>query len=166
MILGMSLQTFTLVHVIITLIAIASGLVVLLGMLGSHRMPALTALFLFTTVLTSVTGFMFPYHGPTPAVILGLISLPLLAVAVYARYVRKMAGGMRKAYVITAMLAFYLNVFVLVAQLFQKVPALHALAPKGSEPPFMVAQVVVLVLFILFTNRAVKGFRGEALRPA
>jgi hypothetical protein len=164
MILGMTY--FTVFHVLISLIGIATGFMVMFGLFSGSRMDGMTVIFLLTTILTSVTGFMFPYHGPTPAVILGLISLPLLAVAVYARYVRKMAGGMRKAYVITAMLAFYLNVFVLVAQLFQKVPALHALAPKGSEPPFMVAQVVVLVLFILFTNRAVKGFRGEALRPA
>jgi len=114
----------------------------------------MTALFLITTILTSVTGFMFPYHGPTPGIIIGVISLELLAVSVYAPYARKIVGGMRKAYVITAMLALWLNV-----------PALHALA-ASSKVPFLASQVVVLILFILFTNRAIKGFRGEALRPA
>jgi hypothetical protein len=164
MIFGMTYFTFF--HVLISLIGIVTGYIVMFGLFSGNRMDGMTAIFVLTTILTSVTGFMFPYHGPTPAIILGVISLVLLAVTVYARYVRKMAGGMRKAYVITAMLALYLNVFVLVSQLFQKVPALHALAPKGSEPPFLVVEVILLILFILFTNRALKGFRGEALRPA
>jgi hypothetical protein len=135
------------------------------GLFSGSRMDGMTALFLVTTILMSVTGFMFPYHGPTPGIIIGVISLVLLAVSVYARYARKIVGGVRKAYVITAMLALWLNVFILIAQLFEKVPALHALA-ASSKVPFLASQVVVLILFTLFTNRAIKGFRGEALRPA
>jgi hypothetical protein len=163
MILGMSY--FTVFHVLLSLIGILTGFIVMFGLFSGNRMDGMTAIFLVTTILTSVTGFMFPYHGPTPGIIIGIISLVLLAVAGYARYVRKMAGGTRKAYVLTAMLALYLNVFILSAQLFEKVPALHALA-ASSKAPFLVSQVVVLIFFILFTTRPVKGFRGEALRPA
>ena len=163
MIFGMTYFTFF--HVLLSLIGIVAGFIVMFGLFGGNRMDGWTAIFLLTTILTSVTGFMFPYHGPTPGIILGVISLLLLAVSVYARYPRKMLGGMRKAYVITAMLALWLNVFVLITQLFEKVPALHALA-AGSKVPFLASQVFVLILFILLTNRALKGFRGEALRPA
>jgi hypothetical protein len=163
MIFGMTYFAFF--HVLLSLIGILTGFIVMFGLFSGSRMDGMTAIFLLTTILTSVTGFLFPYHGPTPGIIIGIISLMLLAVSVYARYVRKMVGGMRKAYVITAMLALWLNVFILIAQLFEKVPALHALA-ASSKAPFLVSQVVVLILFILFTNRAVKAFRGEALRPA
>jgi hypothetical protein len=163
MIFGMTYFTFF--HVLLSLIGIVTGFIVMFGLFGGNRMDGWTAIFLLTTILTSVTGFMFPYHGVTPGIILGVISLVLLAVCVYARYSRKLVGGMRKAYVITAMLALWLNVFVLIAQLFEKVPALHALA-ANSKVPFLGSQVVVLIVFILLTNRAVKGFRGEALRSA
>jgi hypothetical protein len=158
MILGMT--TFTLVHVVLSLIGILAGLVVVLGMLGSRWLSGWNTVFLVTTVLTSVTGFFFPFHKLLPSHILGVLSLIALAVAIPALYAFHMAGGWRRAYVITAALALYFNVFVLVAQLFMKVPALKALAPTQSEPPFLVAQVVVMVVFIVLTVFAVKKFRG------
>ena len=135
MVLGLTIQTFTLVHVIITLIAIASGIVVLLGMVGSHRLPGLTALFLLTTVLTSVTGFLFPIHGFTPALGVGVISMGLLAVALFALYARHLAGAWRWIYVVTAVAALWFNVFVLIIQSFEKVAFLNAKAPQVG-PPF------------------------------
>jgi hypothetical protein len=159
------LTYFTFVHVLLSLIGIATGFIVMFGLFGGKRLDGWTAIFLLTTILTSVTGFFFPFTHLLPSHILGILSLIFLVVALYARYVRNMVDGWRKTYVVMAMLALYLNVFVLIAQLFLKVPELKALAPKGSEPPFLIAQSVVLILFILLTNRALKGFRGEALRP-
>lgn len=161
-ILGMSTETYTLIHVIISLIGIGSGLVVVFGLLGSKRLDGWTALFLVTTVATSVTGFFFPFHKFTPAIGVGIISLVLLALAILARYVFHLAGGWRRTYVITAVIALYFNVFVLIVQSFQKSPALRKLAPTQSEPPFLIAQVVVLVLFVVIGIRAAKGFRGPA----
>lgn len=162
MMLGMSLSTFTTVHVIISLVAIASGIIVLFGMLGSKRLNGLTALFLFTTVLTSVTGFGFPFTHLSPAHKLGIMSLVVLAIAILARYSFHMAGSWRWIYVVTATMALYLNVFVLVVQSFEKAPALHALAPTQTEGPFKIAQLVVLVLFIVLTVVAVRKFHPEA----
>jgi len=156
MILGMTTLTF--VHVLLSLIGILSGVIVLLGMFSSKRMDGMTGLFLATTVLTSVTGFFFPNSKVTPGIVLGVLSLIALAIAIYARYIRKMAGGARSAYVITAVISEYFNVFVLIAQAFMKVPALHALAPTGPEPPFLIAQVVCMVIFIVLTVGAVKKF--------
>ena len=161
MTLGMSLETFTLVHVAISLIAIVSGLIVLFGMIGGRQLSTLHGLFLITTLLTSVTGFGFPIHGVTPAIVLGILSLIVLAVAILARYARHLAGGWRRTYVITASVALYFNCFVLIVQSFRQVPALHALAPTQKEPPFAVAQLVLLVLFIALTITAVKKFRSE-----
>ena len=161
MVFGMSLATYTLIHVIISLIAIGSGLVVLFGMFGGKRLDGVTAFFLATTVLTSVTGFGFPIAGVTPGIILGILSLIVLAIAIPARYGLRMAGRWRSIYVITAVIALYFNCFVLIAQSFQKVPALHALAPKGNEPAFAIAQGILLVLFIVAGIRAVKKFRPE-----
>jgi hypothetical protein len=158
---GCSMSTLTLVHVVISLIGIFSGFVVALGLLSSKRLDGWTALFLVTTVLTSVTGFLFPIHGLTPGLVLGVISLIVLAVAILARYPLHLVGAWRKIYVITAMIAFYLNVFVLIAQAFMKVPALKTLAPTGSEPPFLISQLVVLVLFIVLTIFATIKFRNE-----
>jgi len=124
-----------------------SGLVVLYGMLGAQRMPGWTALFLVTTVLTSVTGFMFPAVTFTPAAIFGAISLAVLAVALLALYVFHANGAWRWIYVVTALIALYLNVFVLVVQSFQKIAFLHPLAPNGSEPPFLVAQTILFSPF-------------------
>ena len=143
------LQTFTHVHVAISLAAILSGLVVLLGLLTGKRLDHWTSFFLLTTVATSVTGFFFPFHGFTPAIGVGIISLIVLAVAIVARYPRHLAGSWRVLYVIGATLALYLNVFVLIVQLFQNVPALKALAPTQSEPPFLVAQLAALILFVV-----------------
>jgi hypothetical protein len=155
------MPTLTLVHVVLSLIGIFAGFFVVLGLLTAKRLDGWTALFLASTVATSVTGFFFPFHGITPADVFGVLSLILLPVAIFARYGRKLAGGWRLTYVITAMIALYLNVFVLIAQLFDKVPALKALAPTKSEPPFKVTQLVVLVLFVVLTIATAKKFREE-----
>ena len=164
MILGMSIPAFTLLHVIITLIAIGSGLIVVGGMFASHRLPGTSALFLLTTVLTSVTGFLFPIHGFTPALGVGIVSCAILAVALFAYYSKRLTGAWRWIYVVTAIAALYLNVFVLVVQSFVKVGALNALAPTQSEPPFLIAQIAVLVIFILIGLIAAITFRP--MRPA
>jgi hypothetical protein len=156
--------TFTFVHVVISLMGILSGFVVAFGLIAGKRLDGWTAIFLTTTVLTSVTGFFFPFEGFKPSYVVGAISLVVLAVAIFARYGRHLAGGWRRTYVISAMVALYFNVFVLVAQLFLKVPSLHALAPKGSEPPFAVTQVVVMALFVVLGLAAAKGFREQPVR--
>ena len=146
----------TLVHVIIRLVGIATGFIVLLGMLRGKRMNAMTAIFLIFTILTSVTGFVFfPFEKVTPGFILGILSLIALAIAVYGRYPAKMAGGGRTAYVISAMIAQSFNVFVLFAQIFQKAPAAKAL----PAPAFLVTEAVVMAIFILSIVMAVKKFR-------
>ena len=157
MILGMTPLTF--IHVLLSLIGIFAGAIVLIGFLTAKRLDGWTAVFLATTVLTSVTGYFFPFHKLLPSHIVGAISLVALAIAIAARYSKQMAGSWRRIYVIFAMLSLYLNVFVLVAQLFMKVPSLHLLAPTGSEPPFAIAQTVVLVLFIGLSVLADKRFR-------
>ena len=159
-------MTFTKIHVVISLIGILTGLVVLFGLIGGRRLNRWTAWFLVTTVATSVTGFFFPFHGVTPGIIVGIISLLLLAVAIFARYFRRFVGAWRWIYVVTAMIALYLNVFVLIAQLFQKVPSLKALAPTQTEPPFLVAQLSTLLIFVLLTIAATIRFRRENLRSA
>lgn len=166
MVFGVSLATYTLIHVTISLIGIGSGLIVLFGMLNAKRLDGLTALFLATTVLTSVTGYGFPFEHITPGDIVGAISLVVLAVAVLARYSMHMAGRWRAVYVITAVVALYLNCFVLVVQSFLKVPFLHALAPKGNEPAFLVAQLAVMALFIVLGIRAAKRFHPERIALA
>jgi hypothetical protein len=167
MILGMSPSTFTLVHVLISLVGIGSGLLVVYGMLHGKRFDGATMIFLITTVLTSVTGFLFPFEHLLPSHIFGFISLPVLALAIFARYARHLAGAWRSTYVVSSVLALYLNVFVLVAQIFMKVPAAHALAPTGKEPPFLVVQLIVMAIFIVLGIFAVKGFRGPvANEPA
>src|SRR6267143_5534836 len=133
----MILSAFTLFHVVLSLVGILSGFVVLAGFLTAKRSNGWTALFLTTTALTSVTGFLFPFHKFLPSHAVGIVSLIVLAVAIFARYVRQLAGAWRGIYVVTAVIALYLNVFVLIAQLFQKVPALKAMAPTQSEPPFL-----------------------------
>jgi hypothetical protein len=164
MILGMSLATFTQFHVIISLIAIVSGIIVVLGMLGANRLPGLTAIFLITTVATSVTGFLFPQPFD-PADVIGCISLVLLAFAILALYTYKLAGAWRGIYVVTAIMALYLNCFVLVVQTFAKVGFFHALAPTQKEPPFAVAQAVVLIVFVGLAIAAFKKFRPLMRAP-
>jgi hypothetical protein len=155
----------TSVHTAISVIGILSGAFVLLGLAGNRSPGWMTAVFLGSTILTSVTGFLFPISGITPAVLFGLISLPLLAAAVAALYGFGMRGAWRPIYVITAIVAFYLNAFVGVFQSFQKIGALHALAPTQSEPPFVIAQVVLLIVVIAAAVAALLRFRPIS-RPA
>jgi hypothetical protein len=161
MILGMSLSAFTLLHVIISLIAIVSGIVVLFGLLGSRRMPGMTAIFLLFTILTSATGFLFPFDQLLPSHMIGILSLVLLAIACVALYAMKLSGAWRWIYVLTAMVSLYLNVFVLVVQGFLKVGPLHALAPSvpPSGPPFAILQGILLVFFVIVMIGAVRRFR-------
>ena len=166
MILGMTTSTFTVVHVVLSLVGIASGLVVAFGLLAGKRLDGWTALFLLTTVATSVTGFGFPFDHLLPSHKVGIISLAVLAVAILARYAFHLAGGWRRIYVVSAVTALYLNVFVGVVQAFRRVPALKALDPHQTEPPFLVTQLAVLVIFIVVTILAAKRFRNEAVRAA
>jgi hypothetical protein len=159
MIFGMT--TFTFVHVVLSLIGILSGFVVVFGLFASKRLDGWTALFLGSTVLTSVTGFFFPFHGLLPSHVIGIVSLVVLAIAVLARYTFHLVGAWRRAYVIAAVIAFYLNCFVLIVQLFRKVPGLKALAPTQSEPPFVIAQVAAMALFIVFGVVAAIRFHAE-----
>lgn len=154
---------FTLIHVLLSIAGIIVGFVVVGGMLCGNSLPGWAAFFLITTVLTNVTGFFFPFHGVTPGIILGVLSLLVLAPCLYALYGKHLAGGWRKTYAITATVALYFNTFVLIAQLFQKVPALKALAPTQSEPPFAASQGALLILMIVLGTLAVKRFRSPAL---
>ena len=166
MILGMSTSTFTLVHVVLSLVGIFAGLVVVFGMFSSKKLDGLTALFLATTVLTSVTGFFFPFDKILPSHIVGVISLVVLVVTILALYALHLAGPWRWIYVVSAVVALYLNVFVGVVQAFQKLPFLASLAPTQSEPPFLIAQAVVLVIFVGLGIAAVRSFRPPAEAPA
>ena len=163
MILGMSIETYTLVHVLISLVGIGSGLVVLFGLLTAKRLDGWTALFLATTVATSVTGFGFPFDHLLPSHKVGIVSLVVLAVAIVARYPLRLAGAWRRVYVVCATVALYLNVFVAVVQAFLKVPALKAMAPTQAEPPFVIAQGVVLALFVVLGAVAAVRFRPVAI---
>jgi len=164
MIFGMT--TFTFIHVLLSLIGIFSGLVVVFGLLTGKRLDGWTAVFLASTVLTSVTGFMFPFHKFLPSHGVGIISLIALALAIPARYKFHLAGGWRRTYVISSVIALYLNVFVLIVQLFEKVPALRALAPTQTEPAFKLTQLVALVLFVVLGILATIRFGNEQLRTA
>jgi hypothetical protein len=161
MVLGMSLATFTLVHVIISLIAIVAGIVVMFGMLGSHRPGNLTALFLVTTILTNATGFLFPFEGFKPSYVIAGLSLVLLLIACIALYSMKLSGAGRWIYAVTALLSLYFNCFVLVIQSFLKIPALTALAPGNppSGPVFGAVQGIVLLFFIVMIVGAVRRYR-------
>jgi len=155
------MEILTLVHVALSLAGILAGLVVLFGLIGGKRLDGWTAVFLVTTIATSVTGFFFPVQHFMPSHAIGILSLIALGIALAARYPREMAGAWRRTYVISAAIALYFNVFVLVVQLFRKVPALKELAPTQSEPPFVATQVAVMALFIVLTVLAAKNFRGE-----
>jgi len=161
MTLGMSTATYTLLHVVISFIGIGSGIAVMYGFLRARTSDGITAIFLTTTVLTSLTGFGFRNDHVTPAIIVGGLSLVLLVVAVTARYKQHLHGAWRWIYVVSASVALYFNVFVLVVQSFEKVPALHALAPTQKEPPFAVTQLVVLALFAAATIAGVKRSQTE-----
>jgi hypothetical protein len=160
----MILHVYTVIHTLISLVGIFSGLVVLFGLLSAKHLDGWTKWFLITTVATSVTGFFFPFHGFTPAIGVGIISLLVLAVAIYARYPRQLAGHWRWIYVVTAVIALYLNVFVAVVQAFEKVPALKVMAPTQTEPPFKLTQLVVLALFVVLGIVAAIRFRNEPIR--
>lgn len=151
------------VHVLLSLIGIASGLVVVYGLLSAKRLDFCTAIFLSTTVATSVTGFFLPAAQFLPSHAVGIVSLAVLAIACPARYTFHLAGAWRTAYVIGAVIALYLNVFVLIVQLFRRVPVLNAAAPTQSEPPFLAAQLLVLVIFTLIAVVAAIKFRDEPL---
>lgn len=166
MILGMSLSTFTMVHVVLSLIGIFAGLVVLVGMFGSKTLPGWTGIFLATTILTSVTGYFFPVDQILPSHIVGALSLVALALALLAYYRYRVAGSWRWIYVIAALVALYFNVFVGVVQAFGKIPFLHSLASTQSDPPFVITQLVVLVGFIVFGVIAVKSFHPRGQAPA
>ena len=166
MILGISTELFTTIHVIISLIAIVSGIIVVIGMLGSQRMPGLTAVFLLTTILTSVTGFFFPIHGFTPALGVGIVSLILLLLAVVALYGKHLAGAWRWIYVVTAVTALWFNVFVLIVQSFEKLSVLNAKAPQVGPPfsdpantNFAIAQAAALVILLVLGLIALFKFR-------
>ena len=166
MILGMTISTFTLLHVLISLVGIGSGFIVLYGLLTGKRLDGWTAVFLVTTVLTSLTGFLFPFEHLLPSHVVGVISLVVLAVAILARYGMHLAGAWRGIYVVSAAVALYFNVFVLVVQAFMKMPALKALAPTQKEPPFVAAQLALMALFVVLTIFAVKKFHIPPVRTA
>ncbi|SRR5258706_15816128 len=159
MILGMS--TYAFIHTLISLLGIGSGLVVLVGLLSANPMDGWTSLFLWSTALTCVTGFFFPFHGLKPSYVVGVLTLILLALAYVGRYKKQYAGGWRKTYVISTVIALYFNVFVLIFQSFLKIPALNALAPTQTEPPFKIAQLAALVLFVVLGVSAFKKFRVD-----
>ena len=161
MTLGLSLQAVTILHVVISLIGIVSGLVVLAGLFKSQSQPGMTAVFLFSTILTNATGFMFPFEKLLPSHVIAIISLVLLAIACLALYGMKASGAWRSIYVVTAITSLYLNVFVLVIQSFLKIGPLHELAPSvpPSGPPFAVTQGLVLVVFVAAIVAAVRRFR-------
>ena len=170
MILGMSIPTFTLVHVILSLVGIATGLVAMLAMTRSRLLPGWTLVFLLTTILTSVTGYFFPVDKILPSHIVGAISLAVLAVAVLALYRYGATGHWRWIYAVSAVVSLYLNVFVLVVQGFLKIAPLKALAPTQSEPPFAVAQGIAFLAFVVVGYLGVRRFHPEVarhqLRPA
>ena len=161
---SIGLTIFTLFHVAISLAGIVSGFVVAYGLLTARRFDGWTAIFLTTTVTTSVTGYFFPVDHFMPSHAVGIVSLLVLGIAIVARYRRHLVGSWRSIYVVSAMIALYLNVFVLIVQSFAKVPALKALAPTQSEPPFKLTQLVVLALFVLLTSVSAVCFRVEPRR--
>lgn len=161
MILGLSPEGFLLLHVAISMTGIFAGFVVMGGMYASHKLPVWTAIFLFTTILTSVTGFLFPITIFTPALAVGILSMVILLVALLALYVYRLAGWWRFAYVATALAALYLNFFVFIVQCFQKVTFLQHLAPKQAEPPFVITQGAVLLTFVVLGVIALWKFHPE-----
>jgi hypothetical protein len=158
------MATTTAVHVLLSLLGIGSGFVVMVGLLMAKRLEGWTSLFLASTLATSLTGFLFPFHQFLPAHGVGIISLLVLGAAIVGLYARHTVGAWRWIYVVSAVVALYLNVFVLVVQAFEKVPALKALAPTQSEPPFLIAQLVVMALFVVLAVVAVKRFPIQPVR--
>jgi hypothetical protein len=159
MILGMSIGLFTGIHVVLSLIGIATGFMVFFGMIGGKKLASWTAWFFISNILTDVTGFLFPFKGITPAIILGVLSLVVLFIALIAYYVKRLAAGWRGRYVIAAAVALYFNLFVLVVQSFEKIGPLKAIAPTQASPAFGIAQLIALGLIILLTVVAFRRFR-------
>jgi hypothetical protein len=159
MVLGLSLAAFTLLHTIISLIAIATGLIALIAFARGSWLASIMQIFVWTTVATTLTGFLFPFNGFTPAIGTGIVSSVVLAVLLFALYQSKLQRGARAVFAVTASISLYLNLFVLVVQSFLKIPALHALAPLGKEAPFAAAQGVVLVVSIALGYLSVKAAR-------
>jgi len=162
----MILTIYTIIHTVISLIGVLAGFAVICGLFTSKPSGCWTATFFASQILTDLTGFAFPFHGFKPSYVVGTISLVLLLVAMYALYSRQLAGGWRKTYVITAVMALYLDVFVAVVQSFLKIPALNAMAPTQTEPPFKITQLVVLILFIVLGIATTVRFHDEVVRPA
>ena len=160
----MILHIYTIVHTLVSLVAIFTGFAVLFGLLAGDRLDGWTKWFLITAVATTVTGFFFPFHGFTPAIKLGVISSVVLVVTIYARYARHLAGAWRWIYTVGAVLTLYFNVFVGIVQSFEKIPVLNAMAPTQTEPPFKLTQLVVLALFFVITIIAAIRFRPEPAR--
>jgi hypothetical protein len=156
--------TFTLVHVVLSFIGIGAGVIALFGLLRNQSLSGWTHVFLLTTAATTLTGFLFPFRGFTPAIGTGIVSTIVLVPTLLGRYSFHFAGPWRWIYVVGAVASLYLNCFVLVVQAFLKVPALHALAPQGKEPPFVLAQGLVLVLFVIAGILAVRRFRPAAVQ--
>jgi hypothetical protein len=160
----MILHIYTIIHTLISLVAIFTGLVVLFGLLAGNRLDGWTKWFLITAVATTVTGFFFPFHGITPAIKLGIISSVVLVVTIYAQYAKHLAGAWRWIYVVGAVLTLYFNVFVGIVQSFEKIPALHAMAPTQTEQPFKLTQLSIIGLFIVLGFIAAIRFRPEPAR--
>ena len=165
MVLGLTLPTFALLHVLLSIVGILAGLVVVGGLMAGKRLDGWIGLFLVTTILTNVTGFFFPFAKLLPSHILGGLSLVILPIAIVALYGKHLAGGWRRVFVVATVVALYFNVFVLIVQLFSKFPLLIATAPTQKEPPFLVSQLLVLVLFVWLGRAALKGFRAESATP-
>jgi hypothetical protein len=158
MILGLSIGQFTYLHVFLSMVGIGAGVFVVFGLLSSRRLSILTSLFFVTTVTTSLTGFLFPFKGVTPAIVVGILSLIALALAIVGLYVKKLDGSWRGVYVISVMVAFYFNFFVLIVQSFGKVHVLSQIAPTQTSPGFGLIQLIVLLIFVFLTLRAFKRF--------
>ena len=166
MTLGLSLAAFTQLHVFISLVGIAAGVISLVGFARGAWLARTTHVFLWTTLLTNITGFMFPFKGVTPAIIVGCVSTVVLAIAFFALYQSKLQGGARTLYAITATIGLWFNCFVLVVQSFLKIPALHALAPNGNEPPFAAAQGAVLIACVALGFFSVRKARRWTVTPS
>jgi hypothetical protein len=164
MILGIPTPIYTIIHVAISLIGIGTGFIVLYGLLNGKLLSTWNFIFLVTTILTSLTGFGYPNATITPGIVLGVLSIIVLGIAVLALYIFDLNGPWRRTYAITSMIALYFNCFVLIAQSFGKVPALHALAPTETEAPFKIAQLLLLVVFAILTSVAAKKFRAVPIQ--
>jgi hypothetical protein len=162
----MNIITLTLGHTIISIVAIVAGLVVMGGLIAGMRIDGWTGIFLVTSALTSITGFFFPFTTLTPSQWIGIISLVILPFVVAARYWKHLQGGWRGTYVVGTVLVLYLNFFVLMVQLFRRIPALLVAAPKQTEPPFVLSQLLVLALFVWLGLAAYRRFRPQAVVTA